>query len=142
MQSPLPRHCTQVSVLVSHWAVVPMHALVLPVVHCTHCPVKVPAVSHAGLAPLQSPSTQARQTSSCAAVADLPQIGVAPEQCESLAHATQVPYLTLVLSVSQCGVAPVQLMPSSAAVQTRQPAGVPAPVQIGGSVALVTMQAF
>src|SRR6516162_5484901 len=104
MQSPSARHCTQVSVVVLHCLVAPMHALLSAAVHCTHWPAKLPVVSHAGLLPLQSPATQARQTSSLAAVLDLPQMGVPPEHCELAVQATQVPYLMLVLSVSQCGV--------------------------------------
>ena len=141
MQSVSLTHCTQWSSVVSHKLLAPVHAVPLAAVHCTHWPANVPVVSHAGVVPLQSAAVQARQTSSAAAVADLPQKGVAPEHCAFAVQATQVPYLTLPLVVSQYGVVPLQPMPSSAAVQTRQPAGVDGPVQIAGTDAFDTMQA-
>ena len=94
LQSALRTQATQVAVVGSQTEVAPPHAVRFVAEHCPHAPL----VSHAGVAPPQSPSpAHPRQVW----VAVL-HTGVVPEQLAFDTQATQTP-----APLSQAGVGPV-----------------------------------
>lgn len=83
-QSASALHATQVSLVVLHTAVGATQAAVFPALHCTQRPALAPAVSHAGVAPLQSVALEGLH----ARHVNVPgsQMGVPPPQSALVTH--------------------------------------------------------